>query len=509
MQSIWLSLVWKEWREYRWKLAALSAVMIVLPLFFEAWLGDNSLQTSMTLLLGTLFCYGFSTAMFLGMNVAARENGVGTIGFLRSLPIPAWKAASAKLLVASIVATIPIVLLIALSYGYCRAGFIQGVDVTDHFISLSIDPKIPTLAGHLWHYLWAAVIGTLSLLWWVAALGVNRSDEIRAGAIGFLGFVVIWSCGGYLLRLADKHQLQLLEDGLVFIIAAFPAGILMLIAPDASGPLTEKAALMFVAFYAISLIGHVGVVGWFLYRFGRVSPKTGRGEEVLSKTAVSVSLKAPFKSQLSAIAWKQMRETGPLAVLALPAILAMSGFAAWVSPHEWLDFSLIFLQAVATMSFFVVLVAGIGLYLEELTPGLNHFWRSRPNDLRLWFWMKYLSGILVLITILGIPLFLAGWSQLSEFHNPERNVLWGGTLFGVWFFVITYSLAMTYQCLVRQPIYAVVLTLATLWLVVFVLNDPFDVKPHPAMVATGMIVSLAVVVALAWKTVKHDWGWKS
>jgi hypothetical protein len=30
-----------------------------------------------------------------------------------------------------------------------------------------------------------------------------------------------------------------------------------------------------------------------------------------------------------------------------------------------------------------------------------------------------------------------------------------------------------------------------------------------AMAVNGMIVSLAVVVALAWKTVKHDWGWKS
>ena len=72
-----------------------------------------------------------------------------------------------------------------------------------------------------------------------------------------------------------------------------------------------------------------------------------------------------------------------------------------------------------------------------------------------------------------------------------------------------YSLAMMYQCLVRQPIYAVVLTLATLWLGVFVLSL-IDVKPQVeiAKAATGMILSLVVVVGLAWKTVKHDWGWK-
>ena len=30
-----------------------------------------------------------------------------------------------------------------------------------------------------------------------------------------------------------------------------------------------------------------------------------------------------------------------------------------------------------------------------------------------------------------------------------------------------------------------------------------------SMAMIGMILSLVVVVALAWKTVKHDWGWRS
>jgi hypothetical protein len=324
MQSIWLSLLWKEWREYRWKLASLSAVIIVPPFLFGVWLETNNPEAFVPLLIGTLMCYGFSAAMFLGMGVAARENGVGTIGFLRSLPIPTWKAAAAKLLVASIVAATPIVLLIAVFYGCYHTGYFKPEDIKLLVAGSIVDPEAPWATTYWFlQMLLAAVIGTLSLLWWVAALGVNRSDEIRACAIGFLGIVVIWLSGSYLLHLADKYQLRILEDGLVLFIAAIPAGVSRLIAPTAGGPLTEKAAAMFVAFYSIGLIGHVGVVGLFLYRFGRVSPKTGRGDEVLSKTAVSPSLKAPFKSQLTAIAWKQMRETGPLALMALPGILAI------------------------------------------------------------------------------------------------------------------------------------------------------------------------------------------
>jgi len=511
MNSVWLSLLWKEWSEYRWKLAALSVAILVPPFLFTAMIEANSLQVFIHNLMGTLFSYGFLAGMFLGMGVAARENGVGTTGFVQSLPIPMWKAAAAKLLVASVTAATPIVLLIVVSYGCYRSGFIYVEDMNHFFAWRNVDPAVPgAVAGWFLSCLLAAVFGTLSLLWWAAALGVNRSDEIRAGAIGFLGIVAIWFCAGYLLYLSDKYDLRVLQEGLELVTAAAPAGPMSQFNPSFPWSYTQKPTYMSIVFSMIALIGHAGVLGWFLFRFGRVSPKTGRGDKLQSETVVAGSPKAPFKSQLTAIAWKQMRETGPLAVLALPAILAMSGLVVWTASDEQLNFSQIFLQVGASMSFFVVLVAGIGLYLDELEPGLNHFWRSRPNDFRLWFGIKYFAGILVLVTVLGIPLFLAGWSQWSDTYNREWKELWGGTLFGAWFFVITYSLAMTAQCLVRQPIYAVVLTLATMCLGVFAVSQ-IDVKPQVSVTAVaviGMILSLAVVIALAWKTVKHDWGWK-
>ncbi len=513
MQSIWLSLLWKEWREYRWKLAALSVVILAPPFLFTAMIEANSLEVFIQILLGTLLSYGFLAGMFLGMGVAARENGVGTIAFLKSLPNPMWKAAAAKLLVASVVATTPIVLLLVISYGCYRAGFFYFENITHFFASMNVDPAVPwTVADWFLRCLLAAVVGTLSLLWWAAALGVNRSDEIRAGAVAFLGIAAIWFCGFYLLYLSDKHHLRILGEGLVLVTAAAPAGMLALINPNTSGALAEKPAAMIVAFSMIALIGHAGVLGWFLYRFGRVSPKTGRGDELQGKAIITGSLKAPFKSQLTAIVWKQMRETGPLALVALAAILAIAGFASWVTPNSRETFSQMFLAMGGSMSFFVVMVTGIGLYLDELQPGLNHFWRSRPNDFRLWFGVKFLAGILVMVTVLGIPLFLAGWSQWNEEYNPEWKELWGDTLFGVWFFVLTYSLAMTYQCLVRQPLYAAILTFATIFFGFFALKVSFEVFnlefSHLVQIVAAMILPLVGTVFLAWKTVKHDWGWK-
>ena len=33
MRTIWRSLLWREWHEYKWKLAALAAIMFSLQLF--------------------------------------------------------------------------------------------------------------------------------------------------------------------------------------------------------------------------------------------------------------------------------------------------------------------------------------------------------------------------------------------------------------------------------------------------------------------------------------------
>jgi protein-S-isoprenylcysteine O-methyltransferase Ste14 len=520
MQSIWLSLVWKEWREYRWKLAALSVIILVSPFLFTAWIEANSFMVYMRLFLGTLLCYCFLAGMFLGFGVAAKENSVGTAPFLQSLPIPAWKAAAAKLAVDSVVAITPIILLFVASYGYFLSESYSVEDLKGLHGLRSIEPVQWVGSVHWTGADWflccllAAIVGTLSLLWWAAALGVNRSDEIRAGAIGFLGIVGICGCMSYLYHLADKYELGTLQESLEVAIAAIPGGFATKFHPTCPWYIAQETAFGRIVWSMLGLISHFGVVGWFLYRFGRVSPKTGRGDGVLSKRAMSASLKGPFKSQLTAIAWKQMRETGPLAVLALAGIFAVAGFISLITTYEQTTydqetFSRLFIGVGGSMSFFVVMVAGIGLYLEELKPGLNQFWRSRPNDLRLWFWVKFLSGMLVLVTVLGILLFLTGWSQWSETHNPEWKELWGGTLYVTWMFVITYSLAMTYQCLIRQPIYEALLTMATLWAGLLVLSIPSLGKPHLAMVAIGMIASLAVVVTLAWKTVKHDWGWKS
>jgi hypothetical protein len=80
-------------------------------------------------------------------------------------------------------------------------------------------------------------------------------------------------------------------------------------------------------------------------------------------------------------------------------------------------------------------------------------------------------------------------------------------LFIAWIFVFAYSLAMTFQYLCRQPIYAAIGTFLTIWLGFFSFSLVFE-EPHWMMAVMAMLASLAATIALGWLAVKHDWGWK-
>jgi hypothetical protein len=300
--------------------------------------------------------------------------------------------------------------------------------------------------------------------------------------------------------LADKHHWSTLESTLQVAASAAPGGP-MVWHLETPGPTFDRSTPI------ISFISLAGVAACFLLRFGRSSLGTGRGG-LLSSSASVGKLKPAFRSQLSALAWKQMRETGPLAILALAAVLAMSAVGYLVVEREWKSFSGIFVSVGAGMTFLVVIVAGIGVFLEDFQPNVSHFWRSRPTNPWHWFGVKYVSGMLVLVTILGIPLLLAAYAYWGSVdHLRDRREFLFGTLFISWYFVMAYSLAMTAHCLLRQPLYAAILTVLAIWLgsatFVWVLEEP-----HWTVEVGAMLLSLAGTITLGWLAVRNDWGWK-
>jgi len=500
MRTIWHSLLWKEWHEHKWKLAALMAILVTAQFVF----GYSDLDLSMLRgMLPTLLFYCVLAGTFLGMSTAGGESGRKTLPFLQSLPAPMWQPGITKLMIAILTAVLPVLVLAAVFYGWWTLQNWPGK------AELQFE-------GRLWSVTDLVAIGTLgatlgvsSLVLWMAAAGLNRCDEIRAGAVGFLTLCIIWFAFAYCYNQAEKRHLQTVQHGIEILFAAAPGGVWSV------GPNTRFQSSMYLPFIFSAVIGHGCVLAWYLRRFGRVVAKPARTEGNVSPLALSKNqqLGPPRRSQLTAIAWKQARETAPLALVAVGGIFVMATVVYLYSYRLMIatEFGEVLGGATLGMAFFVTIVAGIGVFLEDLKPRVEDFWRSRPIHLTLWFGVKFVVGIAVLAAAFAAMLLLAYWltdgGPLRREPHPLVEVGYVS-----WVFLLIYTLSMATYCIVRQPLYAAVLTIGLFvaginvlgWFSYHFFQNPF----HWAVSAALMLLLQAIVTTLAWLAVRYNLGYK-
>lgn len=86
------SIIWKEWREQRWKLA-FGTVMLV---FFTGSMLAARLTTDREIIVVVWIFGGMILSLYSAMGVFAPETTAGTKVFLTSKPIPPWKVFCCK-----------------------------------------------------------------------------------------------------------------------------------------------------------------------------------------------------------------------------------------------------------------------------------------------------------------------------------------------------------------------------------------------------------------------------
>jgi hypothetical protein len=505
MNSVWLSLLWKEWCEFRWKLLALTASFVIgqgilMSIFTQDPWPD--VWTAISQSMGfCLIIYLVLAGAFVGMSVAAGENSNRTMRFTQALPIPMWQAALARVLVATATVVIPIAVVVVLVWlfvnyvwdGPANFNELANFDnrrhswgIHDFFISQGV----------------ASILGVTSLLWWVAACGVNRTDEVRAGAVAFLVSALLW----FVLFYVMEEDILFLRYAMETVSVALPSG------PAYSAnfgyrPLDKSIPLLAI----IAFVSHALVLAFFLTRYGR---STGRaytgGKQFLTDWFRFRGPSQPFRTQSMAIIWKQVRELGPLALMAVTGILAFIAFT-YVSddPNRWSrhDWSSLLGGLTLVVAGFVTVVSGIGMIYEDYSRGLPNFWRSRPINLHQWFFLKYVAGVLVLVVAFGPLLLIA--AKLKDWRMVEREDVVMITLV----FLALYAGSLAAYALVRQPIYAVVLTIAGLWftpIILFTVQKLFPFWEYNDERFMYLLLSFEVVFAtiLAWQAVVRNWGWK-
>jgi hypothetical protein len=530
MRTIWQSLIWKEWHEHKWKLSSLTAI-----LWSIATLGlIDPERGSLVGVHVALVVAIVPLAIFIGLGVAAGERSRNTMPFLQALPVPMWRVALHKLAAGLATVLVPAFLTIVFVFAWLELSNVLGADYRHIMreITRDFDQDAPFVLVDQWFAnttLALTVVASGFFLWTVAA-GVNRKDEVSAGAVALtviMAWCVLmvsawaWYGNGY-VSFSDWPS-GVGKWLAVAGAAAAPGGLATL--EDA----VDKDEQYFLFAVCVTGFTMLTLASWYVHRFARHSKMEVRSPKVVEVAVPPRDwLGAPRHSAVTAIAWKQIRESGPLALLGIAVVLALSAvFFLVAAPTEYRrdEFGL-FLEFFAVVSFSiglaVAMIVGIGVFLYDVGPGLSAFWRSRPINPDLWFWIKFSSGLAVALVAIYGPIVLLALPRVTEANlgNDELLVFPSIT-------IAVFAAAAAMTCLVRNAVYAAILSVAVAYLgyvgTVFTVagariihggiwpenvGDVFtDVTATQG--GSGMFITFLVCMLLAWLAVRNDWGQKS
>jgi hypothetical protein len=281
---------------------------------------------------------------------------------------------------------------------------------------------------------------------------------------------------------------------------------------------------------AIAFTIHAALAVVFVRRFGRVANReivSPRGERV--DEYVPATIGPARRSPLTAVLWKQVRESGPIALAGLAVVVAVVVVVAIGDLNWYLGvprrLAEMFAGICVSMGMAVAMVVGIGAFFYDTGPQLNTFWRSRPISPNLWFSSKILTGLAILLAAVYIPtlLALAASGMITEEIMREPQVL----IFPAAHMAI-FAAAVAMTCLVRHAVYAAILSIpATFigvlmvsgalfvaarlgWLGEDVRDDWYQQERYAVLIyGGGLTLSVLVNTLLAWLAMRYDLGRKS
>jgi ABC-type transport system involved in multi-copper enzyme maturation permease subunit len=531
MRTTWHSLTWKEWHEHKWKLAAITTIMLG-SLWLASYPGHDFSTFSNFYI--ALVMVAVPSTVFVGMATASSERSRKTLPFLIGLPIPRRKIAVVKLLAGLGTSLAPLLIgITALLLWWSHSGDkLPGAgNAIDHAL---IDIHGPIDAAN-WFSRVSIMLTVLiiSLFLWTAVGGVNSDDEVSAGAWALSIMAGVWGIAAAALLVGEPFRVWLTHDGKWLAAnaeAILPAGFAVV-------QLRTLSTLVGVAAVATFSMAHALLATWYIQRFGIVSDRTLYSPKPAAEVTTSDYVPAkPRHSQLSAIAWKQFRESGPTALVGLIGAFAIAVVTATVThathihrdfdpPEEFSQvFGTVWFVASMYLGAITALVIGIGIFLRDLEPALHTFWLSRPISVDRWYWTKFVSGLAVVALAFQLPMLLLAFLGFCRFGpaNGRFNEVLMTQGISLAIFVAVFAVAVAITCLVRHAVYAGILTIAATYLGTLAVVMPavavhciithqwnMRVLDGPAaapMWIAGLAFDAIVGTLLGWLAVRCDWG---
>jgi hypothetical protein len=148
---------------------------------------------------------------------------------------------------------------------------------------------------------------------------------------------------------------------------------------------------------------------------------------------------------------------------------------------------------------FAILVA-VGVTCRDLQENIACFWQSRPVAIWRWVITKYLVGLAVVLMMLCVPLVMKIFVMKAERELGQLSSILTCHTFTV---ILIYSISFLAGCLIRMPVYAVIMSVALALLVYFlpILAPPLE----SSSVFNIMIQSPVAVVQLSKSAQGEPW----
>lgn len=498
--AIWANLFWKEWREHQWKLAALATILF--GTFFAIWAAEWK-EGALNAAFIILIVYTPLASLFIGMGLAAGEQARGTADYLQRLPKTPRGIAIVKLVIGYATIILPGLALIALCGMSIAAGWINPLRGEEVLLG-------PFQSGVWWLEVAASfAIVSASLLIWNMAIGVNQATELRAGVLTLVVAIGVWSIFIAVVKAIEpiyEAGVTYTGDEIAAISAPYEAIVVTLSAPLPGGMVVasnwaNSGLQQLVAWLGFGIV-HAALLIWWVARYARCSLASKRATtDIPAPTVAAAWLRPPRRTPSEAILWKQFREAGPIIVGVVALAVGWTLFQLIDSrPHRLVNWIEVFTVVTTMCGFLAALLVGVGGFQDDLNPGTSAFWRSRPIPPRLFYWLKYAGGFGMLAIVFGSVFVMAYQTDVRDFDYSARYVVPGLLVF--W---LTYATAVTMACLVRNAIYAGILTILPVgYGMAMAFSDEF---PLP-MVARVIVLILAcmAMTALGLLSMRNDWA---
>ena len=200
-------LIWKEWREQRWKLALGCVLLVGFTL-----IGLRSrLATDLGILAMGMCLGGFLFPILVAMDLVAAERADGTMNSLLQLPVHPPTVLAVKLLIATAACVVPV-----LAAGLAAWWIAGGREVGP---------------SHIWRVCLGTAGLAASVLIWASAFAIRQRTEARA-ALAAMGVLAGWAL---LAMIYGGVRYGLPDEALVVL----PGSFLLAIDPSEAGSLSR------------------------------------------------------------------------------------------------------------------------------------------------------------------------------------------------------------------------------------------------------------------------------